>query len=93
MQEKMVQNTNRERYCYASFTGVHTDKVCVHLTANSLVGLPTVLWPMDCSCFRETTAQVDIGLLIVEVLRSHTGTSYSVGLLWTSDQPVAETSA
>jgi len=29
--------------------------------------------------------------LIVEVSRSHTDTPHSVGLLWTSDKPVAET--
>jgi hypothetical protein len=32
------------------------------------------------------------GLLIIEVSRSHSNTSHSVGLLWTSDQPDAETS-
>jgi hypothetical protein len=32
------------------------------------------------------------GLLIVEASRSHWDTSHSVGLLWTSDQPDAETS-
>jgi len=31
-------------------------------------------------------------LLIIEASRSHTDTSHSVVLLWTSDQPVAETS-
>ena len=34
-----------------------------------------------------------LGLLITEASRSHTlDTPHSVGLLWTSDQPVAETS-
>jgi len=33
------------------------------------------------------------GLLIVGVARSHTDTPHSVWLLWTSDQPDAETSA
>ena len=32
------------------------------------------------------------GLLIVEASRSHSGTPQSIGLLWTSDQPDAETS-
>jgi hypothetical protein len=32
------------------------------------------------------------GLLIVEASRSHSDTPHWVGLLWTSDQPVAETS-
>jgi len=32
------------------------------------------------------------GLLIIENSRSHSDTLHSVGLLWTSDQPVAETS-
>jgi len=31
-------------------------------------------------------------LLIFQTLRSHSGTPHSVGLLWTSDQPDAETS-
>ena len=34
---------------------------------------------------------VDQGLLIVEDSRSHSGTPHAVGLLWTSDQPDAET--
>jgi hypothetical protein len=32
------------------------------------------------------------GLLIVDASRSHSDTPHSVGLLWTSDQTVAETS-
>jgi len=48
---KIIWNTSRERYCYASLTGrligLLTDMVCVHLTANPLVGLPTLLWPMN----------------------------------------------
>jgi len=32
------------------------------------------------------------GLLIIEDSRSHSNTPHSVGLLWTRDQPVAETS-
>jgi hypothetical protein len=32
------------------------------------------------------------GLLIVEASRSHSDTPHPVGLLWTSDQSVAETS-
>ena len=32
------------------------------------------------------------GLLILEVSGSHSHTPQSVGLLWTSDRPVAETS-
>jgi hypothetical protein len=31
------------------------------------------------------------GLPIIEASRSHSDTPHSVGLLWTSDQPVAET--
>ena len=42
--------------------------------------------------FPGSTALVGQGLLIVEVPRSHSATPYSVGLLWTSDGPVAETS-
>jgi hypothetical protein len=32
------------------------------------------------------------GLLVIEVSPSHSATPHSVGLLWTSDQPDAETS-
>ena len=34
---------------------------------------------------------VSLGLLIVKVLRSHSDTPYSIGLLWKSDQPDAQT--
>jgi hypothetical protein len=34
---------------------------------------------------------VDQNLLVVEASRSHSPTLQSIGLLWTSDQPVAET--
>jgi hypothetical protein len=40
---------------------------------------------------RGSTAVVGLGLLY-EVPQSHSDASHSVGLLWTSDQPVAETS-
>jgi hypothetical protein len=39
-----------------------------------------------------STALVGQGLLTVEASRSHSDTPQSVGLPWTSDQPVAETS-
>ena len=43
--------------------------------------------------FHVSTALVDLDLLIVDVSRSHSDTQRSVGFLWTSDQPVAETSS
>jgi hypothetical protein len=39
--------------------------------------------------FRGSTALVGLGLLIVQVPRTHSHT-HAVGLLWTSDQPDAE---
>jgi hypothetical protein len=36
---------------------------------------------------------VDQGLVIVDAARSHSDTPHLVGLLWTSEQPDAETSA
>jgi hypothetical protein len=39
-----------------------------------------------------TTALTGKGLLIFAASRSHSDTPFSVGLLWTSDQPDAETS-
>ena len=50
----------------------------------SVMGL---LYLLPCS-----TALVDLGFLFVEVSRSHSDTPHSVGLLWTRDRPVAETS-
>jgi len=38
-----------------------------------------------------STALVVLGLLTGEVSRSHSGTPYTVGLLWTNDRPFAET--
>ena len=40
---------------------------------------------------RGPTALVGLGLLIVDVPRSHSDTPHSAGLLWKSDRPVAET--
>ena len=42
--------------------------------------------------FHVSTALVGLGLFILEVSRSHSDTPRSVGLLWTSHRPVAETS-
>jgi len=41
--------------------------------------------------FRGSTEPVGVGLLIVEFSRSHSDTPHSVGLLWTDDRHVAET--
>jgi hypothetical protein len=40
---------------------------------------------------QDLTAQVGLGLLY-EVLQSHSDTPHSVGLLWTRDRSVVETS-
>jgi hypothetical protein len=92
---KIFQITSRERYRYASLTGrridLHTDMVCVHLTVNPLTDLPILLWQMDCSVSHDWKAHTVLSILIVEVSRSHSDAPHSVGLLWTSDQPVAET--
>ena len=45
-----------------------------------------------CCFFRVSTFLVDPDILIVEVSRSHSDTPRSVGLLRTSDRPIAETS-
>jgi len=42
--------------------------------------------------FSGSAALVGLGILIVEVSRSHADTPHSVGLLWTRDRPAAETS-
>jgi len=41
--------------------------------------------------FHGLTVQRVLGFLIVELQKSHTYTPHSVGFLWTSDRPVAET--
>jgi len=46
-------------------------------------------WPFLC---HGTTAPSGPGTPVVEAKRSHSDTTHSVGLLWTSDQPDAETS-
>jgi len=47
---------------------------------------------MGNNIFLYSTAPVGLGLLLYEVSGSHSGTPHPVGLLWTSDQPDAETS-
>jgi len=42
--------------------------------------------------YQGATAPKRLGLLIIEASRSHSEAPQSVGLLWTSDQPVTETS-
>jgi hypothetical protein len=44
------------------------------------------------SFFNGSTALLGLGFLITEVSSSHSDIPHSVGLLWTSDRPVAETS-
>jgi hypothetical protein len=47
---------------------------------------------VNCIFFMARQPLVDLGLLNIEASRSHSDTPHSVGLLWTSDQPDAETS-
>jgi len=42
--------------------------------------------------FNSSTALLGLSLLIAEVPRSHSDTSHTIGLLWTSHGPVTETS-
>ena len=42
--------------------------------------------------FKTQKPLVSQGLLIIDASRSHSGTPHSVGPLWSSDQPDAETS-
>ena len=59
-----------------------------------LVGyqLPIEFINLATSFFHGSTALVGLGLLIVEVSRSHSDTPHKVVLLWTRYRPVAETS-
>jgi hypothetical protein len=66
-------------YKFLSWRGVQ--KICTWISVMCRVLL--------CSFFM---ALVGKGLLITEVSRSHSYTPHSIGLLWTCDQPDAETS-
>jgi hypothetical protein len=58
-----------------------------------VVWTTTIISFFPVNCFPHgPTAASDQGLRIIEASRSHSDTPHSVGLLWTSDQPVAETS-
>jgi hypothetical protein len=49
---------------------------------------PVIYWLICCFRCRDSIAFVDLGLLY-EISGSHSDTSHSVGLLWTSYRPVA----
>jgi hypothetical protein len=57
------------------------NRVCVHVEFLLSFFFPVAQQPLEGQ-----------GLLIVEASSSHSDTPHSVGLLWTSDQPDAETS-
>ena len=54
--------------------------------------LPTISFLIIHLLLTAQQSLVGHGLLIVEASRSHSDAPNSVGLLWTSDQPIAETS-
>ena len=60
---------------------IKTYRTKTSLLSMKLIFSPTVQQPL-----------VDNGLLIIETSQSHSDTPHSVGLLWTCDQPDAETS-
>jgi hypothetical protein len=69
----------------------HVAKPLVSSTL-SIVTLPFYAFPDKLLSFAGfCNPLVGFSILILEVSRSHSDTPQSVGLLWTSDQPVAET--
>jgi hypothetical protein len=62
------------------------------LPARSLETIPIDISKFHFILYHGATVLLGKDLLIVEDSRSHTDTPNSVGLLWTSDQPDAETS-
>jgi hypothetical protein len=72
----LIVNTNRER----ALGSTNAKKTHVNDIKERFF-CPVVLWPNS-----------GYGLLIHEVSRSHSDAPQPVGLLWASDQPVAETS-
>ena len=55
-------------------------------------GTPTFLGQGKTNFFMAQQPLVGQGRLIIDALRSHSDTPHSLGLLWTGDQPDAETS-
>jgi hypothetical protein len=64
--------------------------LCATFSDTKLILTDIVLRPSV--CFWRDSPPVGQGLLIHEISRSHSDTPHSVGLLWTSDQLVSETS-
>jgi hypothetical protein len=62
----------------------------INFTCN-LIAINLCKYVMFNLIFHASTAPVGLDFLIVEVSRSHSETPHSVGCLWTSDRPVAET--
>jgi hypothetical protein len=59
---------------------------------NEKTDFPNIISPMTLFFCMAQQPPVVKGLLIIEASRSHSETPHWVGLLWTSDRPVAETS-
>ena len=67
----------------------HRDVHCQICNTFSLVVTVRI---SNCICFWRDNTRVSQNLIIHEVSRSHNDAPQSVGLLWTSNQRVAETS-
>jgi hypothetical protein len=76
----------------------HLIELCTESTTRSCRCLLTLvpnlacIWVLYVTVFYDSTALVGLSRLIVEASRLHSDTPHSVGLLFTSDQPFAETS-
>jgi hypothetical protein len=75
-----------------SMTALHNIVVRLIISCPLLSALSLYLAPWDCVFLHCSTALVALGLLAVEVSRSHSDTPHAVGFLRTSDYPEAETS-
>ena len=73
------------------FTPKNGKKVCFWNVSSYLQDTERKFWPLKFCFFIVQQPPFGQGLFIIEASRSHSDTPHSVGLLWTSDQLVAET--
>ena len=86
-------NTKLLLNCLQSDNPTKNREKSINLEAPYYVIVPNFLSHLPSFFLHVSTAIIGHGLLILEVSRSHTQThTHSVRLLWTSDQPDAETS-
>jgi hypothetical protein len=86
----IIYNTIQTCGSHPTCFGVFRSSSGRYLTKETTI---MAIYVIDCNFFFVAPQPpVGHGLLIIEASRSHSDTPHSVGVLWTSDQPDAETS-